>query len=543
MTLTHNKIVFLVILSFAFIKMVLGMYLPLQADEAYWWTYSRFLDFSYYDQGPGVALHIRLFTSVFGENKFALKLAAVTATSIGNFLVYLISRELGLNFVRSLIALFLSFVLPGFFLGSFIVMHDSSLIAFWLGALYFAIRFLNKQENMSLLAFFVCLGLGALSKHTMIFFVFSVLIWLVFTPKEYKILKNPFLYLGITLAALIVSPILVWNYKHDWVGFEMVLGFHYAAGSKTSSRTLVYIIGQLLVFSPILYILFWVLPFYRGWKYFLSFWNDSVWRFVFLNALILPVSFLLMSTKTTVQPNWTFPSFPAMLITIAALLPNPSNKTKTIIWTTIGLAPGIVFILSILFFHHIKNVVNLDKRFELAHRNFGYREAILEIENFRKHIDPNAKLLANTYQDAARGSWYLPGKPYIPSLNILKRNQFTFWKQPKAKMNYVVYHVSDYPCKKTDFLLLYLDFACDEVIEKPSTVIKKDEKFLKRYQMWYCKNLGEHWNKFFVNQRYEDALKQILENREEFDKFRAKHKVSETTLIQLLNNFGQDLCE
>ncbi len=39
-------------------------------DEAYYWEWSRNLAPSYHDQGPGVALAIRLGTSLFGDNEF-----------------------------------------------------------------------------------------------------------------------------------------------------------------------------------------------------------------------------------------------------------------------------------------------------------------------------------------------------------------------------------------------------------------------------------------------------------------------------------------
>ncbi|MCB1191310.1 MAG: glycosyltransferase family 39 protein [Leptospiraceae bacterium] len=539
----NYSLVLAIIFSIGLLKLLIGLYLPLLADEAYWWMFSRNLDFSYYDQGPGVALHIRLFTSLFGETKLALKLAAVITTSLGNFLVYKIAKELGLSTNQALIALCLSILLPGFFLGSFVIVHDSSFIPLWIAAMYFALRFIKRRENYSLLGFFICLGLGALSKHTMIFFVFAALLWLLITPKEWKILKNPFLYLGLFLTAMVVSPILIWNYKHNWAGFEMVLGLHYAGGVNKSSSTILYIVGQLIAFSPLFYSAFWILPFKKGWKNFLEFWKDPAWCFTLINAWILPLSFLAISTKTSVQANWVFPSFPAMVVIISANLPDFSKKSKAIFWGIVACLPAVLFILFILFFHQIRGILKLDERMEFAHGNFGYKEAIVGIENFRESIDPNAGLLANTYQDAARASWYLPGKPYVPSLNVLKKNQFTFWEQPQAGKNYVVFHVSDYLCKKTDFLLFYLDYACDEVVEKPEAEIRQNGRFLKRYQVWYCKNLGEHWNKFFVNRRYDEVLKEIVSNLKEFDKLKAKHKVSQSTIMKLIADFNRDVCE
>ncbi|HNJ35712.1 MAG TPA: hypothetical protein PK881_15820, partial [Leptospiraceae bacterium] len=60
-------------------KFFFAIQLPLHPDEAYYWDWSRHLDWSYYDQGPGVAFYIRIFTSVLGNTIPALKLAALSA--------------------------------------------------------------------------------------------------------------------------------------------------------------------------------------------------------------------------------------------------------------------------------------------------------------------------------------------------------------------------------------------------------------------------------------------------------------------------------
>ncbi|MBK8397634.1 MAG: hypothetical protein IPL26_20670 [Leptospiraceae bacterium] len=81
--------VFAIILLIGIIKFFIGVNIPLQSDEAYWWALSRQLDFSYFDQGPMTPFHIWVFTYLFGDTIVALKLAAVSLTSIANFLIYL----------------------------------------------------------------------------------------------------------------------------------------------------------------------------------------------------------------------------------------------------------------------------------------------------------------------------------------------------------------------------------------------------------------------------------------------------------------------
>src|SRR5262245_56692399 len=100
-------------------------------DEAYYWTWSRKLDLSFYDQGPGVALYIKFFTSIFGDTHFALKFAANIAGFIVSLLLYLTALNLEFSALQLLWVLLFTQLLPGFFGGTMLIMHDTPLLLFW----------------------------------------------------------------------------------------------------------------------------------------------------------------------------------------------------------------------------------------------------------------------------------------------------------------------------------------------------------------------------------------------------------------------------
>lgn len=534
--------IFFTLLLIGFIKILIGLNLPVQADETYWWALSRQLDFSYFDQGPMAPIHIRIFTSLFGDTALALKLAAVSSTTIGNFLVYLTARELGMSLQKAWISMLLSIIIPGFFLGSFVIVHDSSFVPIWLSALYFSIRYLKREESRSLLFFFISLGFGALSKHLMIFFVIGVLLWFLLTPQKWPLLKKPLLYLGIILTFIIIAPMLYWNYLRDWVGLEMLLGMKYAGGGSRRGDTFNFLLGQLLTFSPVLFISFWMIPFGIGSGHFKESRDDPVWKFIYINATILPISLFFISFKTTIQPNWTFASFPAMILILTESVFKSMDRKQDIIKICIASLPAFLEICIVLFFYEFRDSLRLEDRFQLVHRNFGYEDAIQKIEKFRRDTDPDSVLLANTYQDASRASWYIEGHPFIPSLNLFKRNQYTLWEQPVPGKNYVVFHVSDNPCIKPDLLSLYLRFACSSVSEYPEEVVVRNDRIVKRYQYWYCKNLEDHWNENFVNIYFEDSLKKFSEDYKKNQDSKAKYSFNKEDISRLLFDFRSETC-
>src|ERR1700738_2752623 len=63
----------------------------LQDDEAYYWVYSRFLDWGYFDHPPMIALMIRTGWAIF-HNEFGVRLIAVLM-NLGSLLM--IERLLG----------------------------------------------------------------------------------------------------------------------------------------------------------------------------------------------------------------------------------------------------------------------------------------------------------------------------------------------------------------------------------------------------------------------------------------------------------------
>ena len=53
------------------VRLIFAARLGLFQDEAYYWQWSRQLDLSYVDQGPGIAYFIRLGTLIFGDTRWA----------------------------------------------------------------------------------------------------------------------------------------------------------------------------------------------------------------------------------------------------------------------------------------------------------------------------------------------------------------------------------------------------------------------------------------------------------------------------------------
>ncbi|WP_454782601.1 glycosyltransferase family 39 protein [Legionella sp. WA2022007384] len=186
-------------------------------EEAYYWNYSQHLDFGYLDHPPMVALLIKLATLIFGTNEFSIRIPALLCWGGAAFfsfkLTELIHRGSGLNAV-----LILS-LMPFYFIQSTLTTPDQPVLLCWSAALYYFYRIFLFDESKSWYKAGVWLGLGMLSKYTIVLLGPSVLLYLITVPsaRYWFTRKEP--YLCVLIAALIFTPVIYWNFMHDWASF------------------------------------------------------------------------------------------------------------------------------------------------------------------------------------------------------------------------------------------------------------------------------------------------------------------------------------
>jgi dolichol-phosphate mannosyltransferase len=109
--------------------------------------------------------------------------------------------------------------LPFFFLTGFLMTPDAPLTAAWSGMLYFVYRALVKDQAQAWWAAGVCLGLGLLSKYTIVLLGCSVLLFMVIDPRSRRWFKHVEPYAAVLLAAIIFSPVIAWNARNDFASF------------------------------------------------------------------------------------------------------------------------------------------------------------------------------------------------------------------------------------------------------------------------------------------------------------------------------------
>ncbi len=208
------------ITSVAILRLVyLAFYCPLDLapDEAYYWDWSRQLDWSYHSKGPLVAWLIRLSCEAFGNTMLAVRLPAVACGSLLLLGLFTLTSQVYENDRLAFAVVALALTLPIIAVGSMLMTIDAPFTCAWMWALVFAHRAVFRQSRWAWSAAGLCILLGVLAKHTMVLWVPSFALFLITTPTMRGQLCRPGFWIMTGIGALGGIPILLWNAANGWV--------------------------------------------------------------------------------------------------------------------------------------------------------------------------------------------------------------------------------------------------------------------------------------------------------------------------------------
>jgi dolichol-phosphate mannosyltransferase len=205
---------YVVLLRFVF----LGT-LNLMPEEAYYWNYAQHLDIGYLDHPPMVAWMIWLGTKLAGNTEFAVRIGALLSWLVAAFFCFQLTRNL-YGKTAAFVAVMMFCTLPFFFATGLLMTPDAPLTAAWAGALYFLERALIGERREAWLCVGLCMGFGMLSKYTIALLGPATLLFVLLDPGLRRWLWQPWPYLAALIAAVIFSPVVIWNFLNDWASFS-----------------------------------------------------------------------------------------------------------------------------------------------------------------------------------------------------------------------------------------------------------------------------------------------------------------------------------
>ena len=290
--------------------------LDLAADEAYYWDWSRQLDWGYFSKPPMVAWIIALFSRTIAPVAAVVRLPAVLLGAVSALMIFLLARRMydSRTAFWAAAALMAS---PGAAALGFFMTIDAPLICFWSTALYLLWVGLEGEDAgvMEWVALAAAIGLGMLSKQVMAGFIGLMFVFLAVSGRDRPLLKSsrPYLVSLLALAALI--PPVVWNARHGWVTLHHTAG-HFERGPSHLIATFTeFIGGQMVIVSPLTWVLFAVLYALLLVRFRAQ---DRSVRYLLTFSVVPLLGVLVLSLRQRVEANWPAAFYPAAMVLLAA---------------------------------------------------------------------------------------------------------------------------------------------------------------------------------------------------------------------------------
>ncbi|MBI3795328.1 MAG: glycosyltransferase family 39 protein, partial [Nitrospinae bacterium] len=358
----------LLVSLFTAVRLLLMGLTGLGDSESYYWTWSRYMDLSYYDHPPMVAWLIKLSTAIGGDNSFWTRFPSA-ALFIGIcWLVYQTATEIFNDREVGFWSLLIFNLSPLFSFGALQMVPDIPAAFFWMLYVYIVVKILRGGSVYLWYAAGATLGAGLLSKYMLAPLVPATLLMLWWHKDHRKHLFQPHIYLSGFLGLFIFSPVIIWNYQHDFPSFKFHLVNRNTETHFQPNKMGQFIGGQALYMSP----LAWLGLLYVGWRMFRALFREKDERFISLFWLGVPplafFYFIGLWSKTS-EPHWAALGYLTAFVAWAAFY--TSNKIAWKKYTVASLAVGGLMI-GMVYVHTFFPFLPLKPKYDITNLLYGW---------------------------------------------------------------------------------------------------------------------------------------------------------------------------
>ncbi len=379
-------------------------------DEAYYWVYSRFLDWGYFDHPPMVAALIKAGYAIF-HNELGVRIFIIALNTATIFLVQQLTCK---KDDRLFYAVALSIAVAQ--IGGILAVPDIPLLFFVVLFFWLYQRFLQNTNVINSLLLGICMACMLYSKyHGVLVIAFTLL-------SNVKLFANRYTWLAGLVCLLLFTPHLYWQYQHNFPSIQYHL-FERNASNYRFAFTTEYIVGQIAFAGPIIgWFLLWAAFRYRT--------VSLLERAMKYTLAGIYIAFLISSYKGRVEANWTVAAFiPLMVLSHRYLVKN--YHLQKWLYRSIPITLLLVLALRLYIMSWFPPVAWI-KRNEF-HGNQVWTTAM------QKKAGGLPVVFIDTYQQASK-YWFYTGMPAF-SMNspYYRRNNFNMWPIEDSLIGKAVY--------------------------------------------------------------------------------------------------------
>lgn len=385
------------------LNIISASFTGLAHDEAYYWMYSKNLDWGYFDHPPATAVLIKIGTWIL-NNELGVRIANVISLTAAIFLLWSMCKRYGNDLLLFIILICGTII---FHVYGFIIVPDAPLITS--AALYFWTleKFINNR-NRYIIPLSIAVALMIYSKYH------GVLI-LVFTIIAYpQLLKMKSFWLVVLGSFILFLPHILWQINHNYP----TLNYHLLNRIKKPykiSHTTNYILGVILITGPLLSFIYW----YAVYKVEVS----SVWEKILkYNAFGFIIFFFISSFRGKIEPNWN-----SVIVIPLLILGYKYIKEHKVLRTWAFYLGGTSIFISLVFRFLLANDYLYNKISDLIRVKNEFYNWDQWAANIESVAGDKPVVFINSYQRASKYTFYT-GKSAMSYNTINYRaNQFDIW--------------------------------------------------------------------------------------------------------------------
>ena len=398
----------------------------LTADEAHYVLYGKIIDFSYFDHPPLVGWVQALFQHVGLNHLIQARLAAIIISVVTSLLLLDFLKIRGVNDQNAQIAVMTLNLTPMFNAMSVALLPDTLLMPLTVLIVSTTERIVQRSTASNWLLLGLWLGLAGLSKYTAALYVAALVLIFIFRGRIKEILK-PQLWLGVTLAAVLVSPVIYWNMKNGWISLKYQSDHVFSFDSSILRNLVASLLIQLISWGigPFLISLSVFFLMVRRFRHFATYQLTLIFLSVFL------CFFIYIGLSTPLLPHWMLIFFVLGLPVSVAYLLEQKKWTKSlsaaiVVSTTLSLL--LLFELGFKIFP-IRQTASLYEGIS------GWETVMSEANKKLEEIQKEKKALAVMNWTLGSRAMYYNAKPSKVFVIDSRFDQFDIWA-PESNIGY-----------------------------------------------------------------------------------------------------------
>jgi 4-amino-4-deoxy-L-arabinose transferase-like glycosyltransferase len=439
---------------------------------------------------------IAVTTSFLGDSEVAIRLPAPILATVGLWLVYELGRMLYGHRTGAWACLIVA-ASPGTVALCLLMTIDAPFLMAWVAAVYCLWRmFDSKSINPYwVVPAILATGIGLLAKQSAFGLFPLAALFLAMNRSDWARWKSPWLWVWVIGSCCFLTPVLFWNYRHDWVTLNHTRD-HFAPHVTSLPRHLFlfaeFVASQFAILSPVVCCQVLTLT----GMFLVSFHRlQRRERFLLCFGGIPLIAVIGLSLVQHVQPNWAVALHLTGVILLAAwgcgqISMSPwINGFRSWIPTGVALGAGLSIMMALVPFV-ISSTNMAGTSVDPTIRMRGWSELGRQVGERLQHIENGEDLLviaATSRGPVSELAYYLPGRPRVYRWNVggIVDSQHDVWGGPTDRLGrdalIIVDDVSPLPVALADNFHSHRDLGVLTVTLGPAKI--------RQYRLWHAVRL------------------------------------------------------